>query len=177
MKISVTPQSFFDLFILCLSWQWDETRLTNMFTTVDKVVRILTGLEILTEKQRKVLSKDRRTQSLFAMKCGFISSTFAQTEDGEKRNMVLMSKNLLLVSHDPAKEMSRERLLRDCRIFMSHRGKAYADSLQAKFAHVITRESYRFECDRQDMELNSPQAKAVVMKKYRARVDEETKNA
>lgn len=88
MPITVTPQVFFDLFVLCLSWQWGEDRLTHMWTTVDKVARILAGLGILTEKQRKVLYKDRRTQSLFAMKCGYISSLF-EAEGGEKLMMVL----------------------------------------------------------------------------------------
>lgn len=174
---TVTPPIFFDLFVLCLSWQWDESSLTAMFTTVDKVVRILAGLGILTKKQRKVLFKDRRTQSLFAMKCGRISSNFQEDEDGEKRNIVLKSRYLLVVSHDSTKDFSRERMLRDYRIYLSHRGKAHADSLQAKYGHVVTRESYRFECDRQEMELKSPQAKAAVMKEYRARVDEETKSA
>lgn len=174
MTITITPQVFFDLFILCLSWQWDESRLTHMWTTVDKVVRILAGLEILTEKQRKVLFRDRRTQSLFAMKCGYSPSNFREYGDGEKRNMVLMSQKLLVVSHDSAADFSRKRLLRDYRIFMSHRGRLHAESLEAKYANVINRESYCAECARQAAELADPKARSAVSKRYRQRVEEET---
>lgn len=176
-SIIVTPQVFFELFVLCLSWQWDEARLTHMWTTVDKVSRILAGLRILTEKQRKALFKDRRTQSLFAMKCGYISSLFQESEDGEKRNMVLVSQKLLLVSHDSTKNFSRERLLRDYRIYMSHRGKTFAESLEAKYANAITRESYRAECAKQEAELADQRARAAVSQRYRQRVEEETKGA
>jgi hypothetical protein len=174
MAITITPQVFFDLFVLCLSWQWDERRLTHMWTTVDKVVRILAGLGILTDKQRKLLYRDRRTQSLFRKSCGYIPSNLQEYQDGEKRNLVLRSVKLLVVSHDSAGDFSRERLLRDYRIFMSQHGKMYAESLEAKYAQVITCESYRAECARQEAELADPKARAAVSKRYRQRVEDET---
>jgi hypothetical protein len=172
--IIMTPQAFFEMFVICLSWQWDEARLTHMWTTVDKVSRILSGLGILSDKQRTALFKDLRTQSLFAMKCGQISSTLVESEDGEKRNTVLNSKNWLVVNHDFARDFSRKRLLRDYRIYLSRKGKTYAESLEAKYAHVITRESYRAECARQEAELANERARAAVSKRYRERVEEET---
>lgn len=174
MAITITPQVFFDLFVLCLSWQWDGSRLTHMWTTVDKVVRILAGLEILTEKQRKVLFQDRRTQSLFAVKCGYLSSNFQHYGDGEKRNLVLTSQKLLLVSHDSATDFSRKRLLRDYRIFMSDRGRLHAQSLEETYAGLITRESYLAECARQETALGDRRRRAAVLSRYRQRVEEET---
>ena len=68
--------------------------------------------------------------------------------------------------------LPRERLLRDYRIYMSHRGRVHAESLEAKYANVITRESYRAECARQEAELADPKARAAALKRYRQRVED-----
>ena len=173
MQIQITPQVFFDLFILCLSWQWDEKSMRYMFTTVDKVVRILSGLGILTDRQRKVLYKDRRTQVLFLKNCGFVSS-IDEAGDGRKRQVVLSSREPLVISHDPTRDFSYKRMLRDYRIFLSRSGKAYADSIEHKYSSIVTHYLYQAECDTQEESIKNSKVKAKLIFNYRVRVAEET---
>lgn len=144
-----------------------------MWTTVDKVVRILVGLGLVTEKQRKLISKDRRVQSLFAMKSGFISSVVS---DADKRAEVLAWPKPLVATYDHAREISRERLLRDTRLYLSTRGAEIATSLQAKYAGIITRETYLAECTKQEAEFESrgDKIKGAIVKRYRGNVEKET---
>ena len=63
MPYTFVPQTFYDVFILCFSWEPDPhgNDLRYSWTTVDKVAKILKRLGVLTDKQKRALSKDRRT--------------------------------------------------------------------------------------------------------------------
>ena len=166
MSIEITPQTFFDIFVLCLSWQWNPVSSRHMWTTVDKVVRILNGLGIITDQQKEILYKNKVLQQLFLRK-----SSHPPGHD-YSAHLVLPSPSLIVIGYDFAKDMNRLRLLRDYRIYLTARGKQYAQSIESQYAKVITAEKYHEEIKRQG-ELEDG-AKAAVMSKYRDRVEEET---
>lgn len=172
-KIVLTPDVFFDLFVLCLSWQWDPKSLTFAWTTVDKVVRILHGLDIVSDKQRRVLYRDKRTQGLFRMRSLFMFGRSPEGCSGEKREGVLNSRFRLVISVPMASDVNRERMLRDYHIYLTRRGKLYAGSIEAKYRDFITSERYFAEIERQGTFLDRSEA-ALVMENYRARVNRET---
>jgi len=168
-QIVITPKVFFDLFVLCLFWQGEGDRVTitptgrivSIWTTVDKVARILYGLGIITKKQRSIHYKDGRLQSIFVQ-----SITRFDPESSAK---------LLFLHLDHAIDMSvrtnRRRLLRDYRISLTPRGCDYAKSIEAKYSPIITQRMYIAEIERQDE--TKPKSMEAVMKQYSQKVEEE----
>jgi hypothetical protein len=129
MSIVITPNVFEDLMLLALHWQWQRaiekmrenhaSPIISGFTTVDKIVRILHGLNILTDKQRKVLYKDRRTQSLVLMHCDKVG-----TGDFRIDALLESSPKLFVLRCDLARDLNRERMLRDMAFFVTAAGSA-----------------------------------------------------
>lgn len=172
--IVLTPEKFFDLFVLCLSWQWDDGSMNTCLTTVDKVVRILNGLGIITDKQRRVLYKDRRTQSLFVMRSRVITAAIdsSETKFGFRREEFLAAPQRLLVYCGFTEDLNRERLLRDRHTVLTRKGVEYAKSIEARYANIITMESYAAEIERQGFA--EDKAMGAIMMRYRAQVSRET---
>lgn len=168
----ITAHVFYDIFMLCHAWQSKGSEPQHAYTTVDKVVRILCGLSILTEKQRKTLFRDSKLQSLFLKSATLYESGtgfFRPTEqfmDNVRLNICLPG------SSERREQLNRERMLRDYRIYITARGIKYGLGGEAQYADVITREGYFAEIERQGPLKEG--AQAPIIKKYKDRVLEET---
>ena len=79
----------------------------------------------------------------------------------------------LVLSLPIGDEMNRLRVLRDYRLHLTHRGKAYADSIATRYAQFVSRDQYLSEIERQG-KLGS-NAVGAVISAYRAKVKDETK--
>ncbi len=162
-QIIITPKVFFDLFILCLFWQSEDiwqneyTRLSGGWTTVDKVARILYGLGIITKKQKSLLHKDRRVQTIF-----FQSTSRFDQGSGAK---------FLFLHLDHATDINSKRLLRDYRLSLTSGGIRYAKLIIEKYLPLLTKTMYFAEIERQA----KPKAIGMVMKNYQQKVEKETK--
>src|SRR3989344_1678815 len=160
MNVKVTREVLYELFLLCLYWQWNPDRLTHVWTTGGKVLRILAGLGVISEAQERLLPDDRSIQSLFALKGAYLYSPEAGMErKGEKRDWVLGDSKPILIQVFKGKSPNRRRILRDYRVHLTHIGAGAAVSLEEKYSTVITREQYLAEVQRQE-ELLSPKARA-----------------
>ena len=172
--ITITPQTFFELFVLCLSWQHDFENLKKNWTTVDKVVRILHELDILTDKQRKVLYKDRRTQHLFMSRSAKFT-TAVGSNGGERREEILNSQAPLALVCDLVIDIDRQRLLRDQRIYLTRKGLAMAQAVESRYAAVIDKDKYfgviEMWASRGDV------AMGAIITAYRAKVARETSSS
>lgn len=185
MALALTPEVFVDLMRLCLTWEWEHAmdrvkashnrkhplQATQLgWTTVDKIVRILHGLEIVTKKQRSVLYKDQRLQHLVLRNTETVggaswglSSVLANTT----RDFVLQS--------NPADSLNREKMLRNMHFYITSQGQTAANRILIKYASVITKERYAAEIERQEELLNRNPARVVsIMGNYHKRVTEET---
>lgn len=169
----ITAQRFFELFILCLSWQWEPSSLTHTWTTVDKVARVLHGLGILSAKQRKTLYRDRQVQGIFLARSRWCYTTALGEET--KKDEVLSTQICLVVCVPLATAPSRERMLRDYHIHLTHKGKVNATTPEEKYAGILTREKYFAEIERQELLLPNKEAKSAVIARYREKVIQECK--
>lgn len=167
-ELEVTPSVFFELFILCLSWQWDPTSFNKTFTTVDKVSRILRALGLIKKSQRQNLYLDRRVQFLFIRHSHIVRSGTGLTTTGE----ILNVPRPLVIALPLGPDINRNRILRDRRIHLTFAGKKTAATLEGKYAPYITREKYQAAC--LEDKAKKPKAMGAVASRYRARVALET---
>lgn len=182
----MTPTEFFELFFLCLYWQWDERSLNYCWTTVDKVARLLKELGLLKEKERRALAKDRRVQHLF-LRNGFcvafnsieVQMKFSHNRGwyadyDKRRENILAMDHLFLINYPITGEINRVRMLRDYRMYLTYKGVAHAKTLEAKWAIKIDRARYLAKCEELELDIPTKAGKATVMSRYRERVDKET---
>lgn len=180
-SIIITPQVFLDLFILCLSWQWNPSDVNKTWTTVDKVSRILYGLGIISKKQYASLYKDRRAQHIFYSAICLLPAYYgmktSKQQDFTRLNAILEGQKSfpLVLNIDPTRDISRRRLLRDYRLHLTLAGKEYADSITSKYEPFITKEMYLIEVKKQ--EDNKPKSMNAVMKRYKQKVRDDTEEA
>lgn len=161
---------FYDLFMLCLWWQWEpELGYAHTWTTCDKVLRILSGLEIINETARQMIPKRmdvRRffTRSLFICWPGH----FEDPVEGLRKQQ----ERLVAYRSTSGRGETTDRLLYDVRIHLTDAGARYAERQQERYQHIITRESYLREDTRQEdaFVAMSPAAKAAIARRYRQRV-------
>jgi len=181
MALVLTPLVFYDLFLLAASWEWHNDTIPGTSITVDKVARMLVGLGIMTPKQKKALSRDRRVQTLFMCHLTQQNSDAAFKVSptqikGSTLDAILSTTTDLVVRRDFAQEtLNRERLLRDMRIHLTRTGVDHAAALEDQYASHLTREQYLAEVVRQ--EATAPRTRggrAAMMQQYHARVDRET---
>lgn len=169
MPFSFTPQMFYDVFVLSFSWEPDPHRndLRWSWTTVDKVGTILHRLDVLSAKQKKAISKDRRTQSLFIMKSAFWGK-------GHSSSWLLevVPKNLVIVC-EASQDLDRVRMLRDMRIFITPAGRAYAAKIESRYANMVTKEAYLAELAKRAAEFKTQAAHAAAAGAYRRRLEQE----
>lgn len=183
----LTPPVFVDLLILCLSWEWEDgvdkfraqlgkSDVTELrfpeqrgFTTVDKILRILVGLGIVTDKQKRVLYKSRPLQSL-------VLRRLATATYGDIHSFRKQTQKDLVLRCDPVEDINREKMLRTMHFFISETGETTARSLVDKYRSVITKEQYLAEIKLQEARLPKGSSKrAAVIDRYRQRVEEETR--
>lgn len=167
MHYTFTPQTFYDIFILCFSWEERSNDLRSSYTTVDKVATILNRLGILSDKQKGAISKDKRTQSLFVMRSGFWG-----VAEGSLTELKNSQKNLIFRS-DYTRDVNRERMMRNTHIFISAVGKAYATTIEQRYANVVTKEAYLGELARRDTEFKTGASRASASTNYRKRLAQE----
>lgn len=175
-KITISREVLFEIFVLCLFWEWNPDRLTHAYSTGGKVLRILKGLGVITDSQEKYLPDENAYLSLFAIKGSFLyTQTHFVDRNGTKRDWVLGDKKPILIQVVGRGKINRRRILRDYRIYLTHVGASLAKGLlEEKYAPLINREKYLEEVKKQQEEL-SLRAIPVVMKRYRIRVKEEAR--
>ena len=155
-KIKMTPETFVDLFILCLSWQWEPTGLARTWTTVDKVQKILLGLGIITEDQVATTRSEAYRLCLRRNVAVLVTARYRQNarlssdelDDGVRN--VLSQKQKLCVQLRDANANSNVKHLMACRIHLTYAGAAYAKGLASQFAPWLTHETYLAEKTRQE---------------------------
>ncbi|GEM_PF-2075469 len=168
----MTPDSFFELFLVCLSWQYNSLKgIQGNWTTVDKVVRVLFNLGLATEKQRRAVFTNKRVQMKFKMhahRVPYSTGLFSEDE-------IAISPRPIVIPYHIESEQSDERMLRDCRIWLTPCGKEKGDRLSSKYQRVITREQYEVELkkDAEFRELHQGRHMGAVMDNYRAKVEDE----
>ncbi|MFH1233070.1 MAG: hypothetical protein V1649_00235 [Patescibacteria group bacterium] len=133
--MTITPEVFFDIFILCLSWQ------KTCYTTVDHVGLILFRLGIITKKQRTNLSKDWRTQSIFIRNISR-PPNYRKNQIRFDADTILDTKTKLVLNLDPVLDINRMRLMRDYKLYLTAVGEKYANSIKSKYSSLITKERY-----------------------------------
>lgn len=186
MALVLTPEVFLDLMRLCLTWQWEKAldrakashnrehplHATQLgWTTVDKMVRILHGLGIVSTKQRSVLYKDRRLQHLVLR-----NSETITIGDWNLSGVLQDAKKDFVLQHDHAESLNREKMLRNMRFYISTHGQTAAKLISAKYAASVTKERYFAEIERQEELLpRRPGTIESVMINYRQKVTAETK--
>jgi hypothetical protein len=169
-KRVITAEVFYDLFMLCLAWQSDEKLPQHSWTTVDKVVRILSGMEILTSAQKKNLYLDAKLQRIF-LKSACLheggSGTFIPSEHFEDDIRL----NITIPSSKIHTALSRERMLRDYRIYITARGQKYGLLGAKSYEDIITFEAYFAEIERQIV--HAEEVRGILSIRYRAQLDSE----
>ncbi len=174
-KTAINREMLYELFILCLFWQWNPARLTHCWTTGGKVLRILQGLGILSEAQVKWIPQDSLYQSLFATRSLYVTTPAydfkTKEEPGGKRSFVLDDpRQLTLIQVFKGKAPNRKRILLDYRIYLTHLGASASAGLEEKYKDLLTREMYFAEIKKQEEQISSPAARAAISKRYRARI-------
>jgi hypothetical protein len=186
MALVITPDVFVDLMRVCLSWEWEQGLAREKashnrehrvyatqvgWTSVDKIVRILLGLGIVTKKQKSVFFKDRRLQHLVLHNSDIFSGY------GDCVDVTLAdSKRDFVFYVDPSETLNREKMLRNTRFYITDLGRMKAQRLVAKYSSSITKETYFKEIEKQEEEGPVTRAgKAKVYDRYRQRVEAETR--
>lgn len=168
----VTPESFFELFLLCLSWQADLYRRYGNWTTVDKVARILWLEEVITRKQRRTLFLDKRVQQIFKRHAELMYVLPGVVYE----DRVAQSTQPLVIPLEHGLDIDPERMLRDCRIYITIRGMEMAqENLAVRYHRVITKQRYdgRLQDDREFRQRYHGRI-GVVMANYEDKVERET---
>ncbi len=182
------PDEFYDLFCLCLYWQWNENDLRSCWTTVDKVARVLNQMDMLKDKERRLLSKDRRVQHLFLRRSTLLSLSAILPPTGfshnrgtfldwdKRRDDLLATNSELIINVQLTSEVNRERMLRDYRIYMTQRGARRARDVEPAWAARIDKDRYAAKCEELSLGLTD-EAIAAMIRHYRERVSRETEAA
>lgn len=186
MTLIITPDVIVDLMRLCLCWQWERglerQKATHNrehplyptqvgWTTVDKIARVLCGLDLITKKQKTLLYKDRRLQYAVLHR-----TETATIGDFSLSRVLQESKKDFVLQCDAAESVNREKMLRDMCFYITESGRSKANTIAAKYATSITKEKYFAEIERQDSSLRGrPGAVETVMTRYRQKVSAETK--
>ncbi len=179
--INLTPESFVDLFILCLSWQWKPVSLVYTWSTVDKVVKILLSLGVITEPQVAMIRSVRtgsEHQRFLRRSIDVLYGTWStESVDGgltEKAQVVLsQAKRLCITINDPNRTLNLSRLVRDQCIHLTYAGATYAEGLAERFAPWVTHETFKAEEARREALFQSEAAHATAINAYRREVSGE----
>ena len=187
MALVLTPDVFLDLMRMCLTWQWERAldrqkashnRENPLYptqigwTTVDKIVRILCGLTIVTTKETSVLYNDRRLQYLALRNAEIVASG-----DQDLLRILESSNRDFVLQCAAAESINREKMLRNMRFYITRAGRTKAEALFIKYAGTITNARYFAEIENQDSNMpESSAGKASVMSNYRKKVAEETED-
>jgi len=163
IDMTITPEVFFDIFILCLFWQ------KTCYTTVDHVSLILFRLGIITKKQRVDLSKDWRVQSIFIRNISR-PPNYRKNQNRLSVNIILDTKTKLVLNLDPVLDINRVRLLRDYKLYLTAVGEKYANSIESKYSSLITKRRYLEAIESN----NDKTAVGAIMKRYGQKVEDET---
>ncbi len=184
--VNLTPEAFVDLFILCLSWQWRPISLTHTWTTVDKVVKILLGLGVITEDRVTMIrGKERvlRHQHLLRRHTSLLyGAWYEQAEkkvSGEltanAREILSRDRALCIRLTDSNARLNLARLVRDQRIHLTYVGAAHAAGLAEQFAPWVTREAFKAEEARRESLFQGEATRATAASAYRREVEGEGK--
>ena len=185
--INLTPENFVDLFILCLSWQWEPVSLAHTWTTVDKVMKILLGLGVISEPQVALLRSPRHGREYQRHLRRHIELLYgASADDGQGKNKpgelteraraVLSQRQFLCVGMtDLNQTLNLVRLVRDQHIHLTYLGAAYADGLAEQFAPWVTRTTFKAEEARREALFRNEAAHAAAAEAYRREVEGEDK--
>lgn len=148
----------FDLFILCLSWQWDPSYYNGMWTTMDRVKLVLQKLGIITEKQRRTMHLNKEVQNKFLLHIArpVLDYSIGNAEyvwDGEnttfkQRQIILDSPKRLAITINLQYRISPDQLLKSYKIHLTRRGNKYAASIAKRYAGIIDSGQYLAELRR-----------------------------
>ncbi|MFH0779404.1 MAG: hypothetical protein V1928_00925 [Parcubacteria group bacterium] len=148
----------FDLFILCLSWQWDPSYYNDMWTTMDRVKLVLRKLGVITYKQRYSLHFNKEVQNKFLLHVArpVLDYSIGNAEyvwDGvnttyKQRQIILDSPKRLAITISLQYKIRPDQLLKSYKIHLTKRGNKYAASIAKKYAGIIDSGQYLAELRR-----------------------------
>lgn len=148
----------FDLFILCLSWQWDPSNYNGMWTTMDRVKLVLQKLGIIKYKQRRTMHLNKEVQNKFLLHIArpMLDYSIGNAEyvwDGKnttykQRQIILNSPKRLTITIILQYKISPDQLLKSYKIHLTRRGNKYAASIAKRYAGIIDSNQYRAELRR-----------------------------
>lgn len=175
MALTITKQQFYDIFLVCLYWQSDPLQPRSCCTTVDKVGRILNGLGLLSDEERRILQTDTVLQELFwkNIDSNISGGSLIEQMGQSKKEIIVRVSGMRLADN----RFNKRRLLRDERIYITHRGmKVVEKELEAKYSGFITVEQYLEEIQRQQEVFDDldESARNAIYRRYRDRVEIET---
>ncbi len=171
--MAITPDVFFDLFILSIFFRSKVTDEQveeidfGTWTTVDCVARIFFLVGILTKKQRKIFSDDKRLQAIFVrhskMVYGKVNYEVAEEETDHKL--------IVKVPNDQTGQFLRKQILMNARIFLTRRGYNAAQVL-TKYYPWFSDEAFlkAYHDSRNAFLSKSAGSRATTMENYRANV-------
>ncbi|MFA7310200.1 MAG: hypothetical protein WC050_04840, partial [Candidatus Paceibacterota bacterium] len=139
-------------------------------TTVDKVLRILNGMELITELQIKSMQTDRELQNLFYRRSRQMHSSDPSRHDLEG------TKEPLIYLHDMRTSLNKKRLTRDVFYYPTANGQSVGRRVAVQYKDRITKETYCAEVARQEAEKpRTAKGKSAMFGDYRKRVEKETR--
>lgn len=141
-------------------------------TTLDKVLRVLKGMELITDLQVRSMRNDRDLQNMFYRQCREKHVAASDRHDLEG------TLEPLIYLHDMRTPMNKKRLTRDVFYYPTASGQRLGRSIAHQYRGTITKDQYFAELARQaDEAPRSPSGKAAIARRYRQRVKEETSSA
>ncbi len=163
-KMTVNPEVFVDLFLLCLWWQTkDADRDSHRWTTVDSVVKTLAELGLISEAVKKGVRKNIDLQNLMRR------NTDVRSLVAEFQPVYDAANRLFLYRGNDHLEVERARLLRDRHIYLTAVGVRKAAEIEGKYSSFLTSAVYlkkRAEIEAQFEEMRE-KALVAVAARYR----------
>ncbi len=145
----ITPAQLAELIVLCLSWQAKFGSRKTTWTKVDKICRILVGMGAMSRAERETVQES----SAFAKELRRLVYYAAPDTD-----MLYTSRRPLAVQDTHMSRgvaLFKKFLPYDERIHLTYAGKELAESLEQKYRHLVKKEAYLAEMQREKEWFNS----------------------
>ncbi len=137
--------------------------------TLDKVFRVLRGLNLITELQVKSMRTDRDLQNLF-----YRRSRQMHTADSSRHDLE-GTKEPLIYLQDMRKGVNKKRLTRDIFYYPTANGQAAGRNIANRYKSTISKDAYFAEIAKQEAEHPRDRVgMAAISSRYRAKIQEET---
>lgn len=148
-RSSITPAQLAELVVLCLSWQAKFGSRKTTWTKVDKICRILVGTGAMTAAERETVQES----TAFAKELRrFVYYAAPDTDTLYTSNRPLAVQDTYMTR---GIALFKKFLPYDERVHLTYAGKELAQTLEPKYRHVVKKEEYLAEIQREKEWFNS----------------------